>query len=243
LIPGDKTTLQGLKQAAEKGHDSGEKLENHTAGAEAHIDLIGFMPGINPRPTTRTSFSAACKAHGFFYGFSARLKSCPDSYCETELAPWHNALEEIAGYLLGCGVDPRLEGVAVEDGIGFERAGDGDGEDLVAHSPNNTLAHASLAIVRGTHERFIADGLDGRGIGSADLGHRRHALMGFGRNFNGDAKGAGDPCALLRKGANGRLAGGCIGLHPYSVSAQQAPGCGFVEPGAVVFRMTCGGQG
>jgi hypothetical protein len=50
------------KQAAEKGQISGEKLEKHTSGAEAHIGFIGFMPGINPRPTARVSFFAACKA-------------------------------------------------------------------------------------------------------------------------------------------------------------------------------------
>jgi hypothetical protein len=43
-------------QAAEKGFVSFERLEKHTSGAEAHVDLIGFMPGINPRPTARTSF-------------------------------------------------------------------------------------------------------------------------------------------------------------------------------------------
>src|SRR6202044_3589057 len=48
-------------QAAEKGFVSFERLEKHTSGAEAHVDLIGFMPGINPRPTARTSFSAACQ--------------------------------------------------------------------------------------------------------------------------------------------------------------------------------------
>ena len=45
--------LAGAQQAAGKGQISGEKLEKHTSGAEAHIDFIGFMPGINPRPTAR----------------------------------------------------------------------------------------------------------------------------------------------------------------------------------------------
>jgi hypothetical protein len=73
--------LAGAQQAAEKGQISGEKLEKHTSGAEAHIDFIGFMPGINPRPTVRIprptvriprptvrmGFSAACKAHLFLW--------------------------------------------------------------------------------------------------------------------------------------------------------------------------------
>jgi hypothetical protein len=33
-----------------------------TSGAKALFDLICFMPGINPRPTVRLSFSASCKA-------------------------------------------------------------------------------------------------------------------------------------------------------------------------------------
>ena len=45
--------MAGAQQAAGKGQISGEKLEKHTSGAEAHIDFIGFMPGINPRPTAR----------------------------------------------------------------------------------------------------------------------------------------------------------------------------------------------
>jgi hypothetical protein len=61
-------TFAGAEQAAEKGRISGEKLEKHTSGAEAHIDFIGFMPGINPRPTARTSFSAACEAQVLFNG-------------------------------------------------------------------------------------------------------------------------------------------------------------------------------
>ncbi|MGO9317575.1 MAG: class I SAM-dependent rRNA methyltransferase [Terracidiphilus sp.] len=36
--------------------------EKHTSGAEAPVDTIAIMPGINPRPTARTSFSAACEA-------------------------------------------------------------------------------------------------------------------------------------------------------------------------------------
>ena len=67
----------GAKQAAEKGHISGENFEKHTSGAEAHVDFIDFMPGINPRPTARIGFSAACKAHIQFAVSMARLKACP----------------------------------------------------------------------------------------------------------------------------------------------------------------------
>jgi hypothetical protein len=37
------------------------RAEKHTSGAKARIDSIGFMPGMNPRPTARRSFSAACE--------------------------------------------------------------------------------------------------------------------------------------------------------------------------------------
>ena len=35
-----------------------ENLEEHPSGAKAHIDFIGLVPGINPRPTARASSSA-----------------------------------------------------------------------------------------------------------------------------------------------------------------------------------------
>src|ERR1700679_1641472 len=50
-------------------------------GLKPTIDLIGFVPGMNPRPTARTSFSAACKARADFGALEARLKSCPDTSC------------------------------------------------------------------------------------------------------------------------------------------------------------------
>jgi hypothetical protein len=49
-------------EAAEKGRIWGLIPEEHTSGAEARIDSIAFVPGIDPRPTTPWSFSAACKA-------------------------------------------------------------------------------------------------------------------------------------------------------------------------------------
>jgi hypothetical protein len=39
--------------------------EKHTSGAKARMDFIGLMPGINPRPTARLSFSAACEVVPF----------------------------------------------------------------------------------------------------------------------------------------------------------------------------------
>ena len=89
--------FKGPEQAAEKGRNSGEKLEKHTSGAEARVlfywfyagdkspayrpngffrsmqslcRFMGFLPGMNPRPTARMSFSAACKG-----AFIARLDS------------------------------------------------------------------------------------------------------------------------------------------------------------------------
>jgi hypothetical protein len=53
----------GAKQAAEKGRTLVEKPEKHTSGAEALVVLISFIAGMNPRPTTRRSFSATYKAH------------------------------------------------------------------------------------------------------------------------------------------------------------------------------------
>jgi len=58
----------GPWEAAEKLLISPGKPEKHTSGAEAHVDFIGFMPGINPRPTARMSFSAACKAPLSLFG-------------------------------------------------------------------------------------------------------------------------------------------------------------------------------
>jgi hypothetical protein len=144
-----------------------------------------------------------------------------DTLCSLKVGLMPHGSKEIACYLLGCGVNLRFEGIAVEDGIDLEGAGDGDGEDLVAHSPHNALSHTSFAIICRAHERLIADGLDGRDIGPANLGNGRHALMRFGRNFNGDAKSAGDTRFLLREGADGRLARGRIRRNAYCVSSKQ----------------------
>jgi 16S rRNA (cytosine967-C5)-methyltransferase len=49
-------------QAAEKGLILTKMPEKHTSGAKARIHSIAVMSGINPGPTARTSFSAACLA-------------------------------------------------------------------------------------------------------------------------------------------------------------------------------------
>ncbi len=53
------------EQAAKKVLITDEKPEKHTSGPKGPIDLLGFIPGINPRPTARTSFSASCEAVPF----------------------------------------------------------------------------------------------------------------------------------------------------------------------------------
>jgi hypothetical protein len=69
---------------AEKGR------ETLTAGAEAHVDSIGFSPGINPRPTARSRFAPACEerlarfalavfAYGVFQQAVAMALLTPDS--------------------------------------------------------------------------------------------------------------------------------------------------------------------
>jgi hypothetical protein len=71
----------GAKEAAEKGLFSGNIGKRHTSAAKAGADSVAFVPGINPWPTARTSFSAACKAQHHFVALPARLKSCPDTFC------------------------------------------------------------------------------------------------------------------------------------------------------------------
>jgi ribosomal-protein-alanine acetyltransferase len=49
----DKGRTTGAEEAAEKGHFPGGMPEEHTSGAKARVELIGFLPGMNPRPTFR----------------------------------------------------------------------------------------------------------------------------------------------------------------------------------------------
>jgi cell division protein FtsQ len=49
-------------QGADNGQIIGEQPEKHTSGAKAPVVSAGFMPGINPRPTSRSKANAAAKA-------------------------------------------------------------------------------------------------------------------------------------------------------------------------------------
>jgi hypothetical protein len=49
----ENATLLSAIAGCGKGPVSDEKLERHTAEAKAHVDLIAFLPGMNPRPTTQ----------------------------------------------------------------------------------------------------------------------------------------------------------------------------------------------
>jgi hypothetical protein len=56
------SSAAGAKQAAEKVGIRAKSAESIPQGLKAHDDYIAFTPGINPRPTLKPSFSAACKA-------------------------------------------------------------------------------------------------------------------------------------------------------------------------------------
>ncbi len=74
LLDPERLLPQGLKpglpsgtdvraeQAAEKRIFQEENNEKHTSGPEGRIDSMPVTPGINPQPTARRSFSAACEA-------------------------------------------------------------------------------------------------------------------------------------------------------------------------------------
>ena len=67
----------GAKQAAEKGLILGKTWQEHTSRAEARIDSIDFIPGMNPRPTDRLSFSATCKARWFLLAIYGTAEAVP----------------------------------------------------------------------------------------------------------------------------------------------------------------------
>jgi hypothetical protein len=50
----------GAEEAAKKAEFGMKLAEDIPGGLKPGDDLIGFMPGINPRPTARMSFSAGC---------------------------------------------------------------------------------------------------------------------------------------------------------------------------------------
>jgi ribosomal-protein-alanine acetyltransferase len=92
------------------GSDAGGTREEQTAGAKALVDSIGFVPGMNPRPTARTSHSAGAKALNPIAGSSARLKSCPDT--EPCRAPDRSNFF-MEGEALACQSGERIIGFAV----------------------------------------------------------------------------------------------------------------------------------
>jgi len=79
----------GAKQAAEKLDNLAETGEKHTSGPKGRVDCVAFTPGMNPRPTSKQGFSAACKAPFLLLALSARFvwvetqtyQSCPVTKC------------------------------------------------------------------------------------------------------------------------------------------------------------------
>jgi hypothetical protein len=57
-----KIALEAPAKAAEKGVFWVKNGKKHTSGAKARVDFAAFLPGMNPWPTARRSFSAACAA-------------------------------------------------------------------------------------------------------------------------------------------------------------------------------------
>ena len=55
-------SASGAEQAAEKLENLGETGEKHTSGPKGRVGSVAFTPGMNPRPTSKQGFSAACKA-------------------------------------------------------------------------------------------------------------------------------------------------------------------------------------
>ena len=97
-----KVQTSGAEQTREKGSDAERTNEERTAGAKAHVDFAGLLPGINPRPTARMSllparmsFSAACKGlpsqdAGRVLGFAVAGLILPEAELETiVVAPQH----------------------------------------------------------------------------------------------------------------------------------------------------------
>jgi hypothetical protein len=51
----------GTLRVTEMGENREQGIGNSPSGVKTHGDLIWLMPGMNPRPTARMSFSAAVK--------------------------------------------------------------------------------------------------------------------------------------------------------------------------------------
>jgi hypothetical protein len=93
----------GAKEASEKGQKASEKPEKHTSGAEARAHSADFIPGINPRPTARTSFSAACEAHADSADFIPGINPRPTA--RTSFSAACEAHADSAGFIPG--INPR----------------------------------------------------------------------------------------------------------------------------------------
>ena len=52
-------SLELLKRLRKKARSTSKRPEKHTSVAKAHAYFARLMPGINPRPTDRGSFSAS----------------------------------------------------------------------------------------------------------------------------------------------------------------------------------------
>ena len=97
------------KRAAEKGETAGVFQEMHTSGAKALVDPIAFLPGINPRPTARTSSSETCLTP------AASPSNAPNESSSVEKIS-HSAqtqLVEIVKPIYGGAFLARVEGKAV----------------------------------------------------------------------------------------------------------------------------------
>jgi hypothetical protein len=57
-------------------HQRGSARAERPSGAEALVDSAGFVPGMNPRPTPRTSFSGTCEVREIAVRFQRAEGRC-----------------------------------------------------------------------------------------------------------------------------------------------------------------------
>ena len=62
ILIGAKLIRRGKARTDSKGKELNDGPGKHASGPEGLIDFMPLTPGINPRPTARTSFPAACSA-------------------------------------------------------------------------------------------------------------------------------------------------------------------------------------
>jgi hypothetical protein len=63
--------LARLKRLRKRGRDFCEIGGKHTSGPKGRVNSAAFTPGINPRPTSRQSFSASFEVVPFYKTSSA----------------------------------------------------------------------------------------------------------------------------------------------------------------------------